>query len=89
MTTPRQFHFERQWIKQEGFLELVEAKWADLKIRWPEHVYSMDKWHGGIGGLRQFLRGWGNNLRWEHKRAKREIIRGIEEIDSKINGGGG
>lgn len=54
-----QFHFEKYWFQEEGFLQLVEEKWKALKDRWPETAYSVDKWHGGICGLRQYLRGVG------------------------------
>lgn len=40
----------------------------------------MDEWHGG---LRQFLKGWGNNLRGEYKREKEKLLKKIEEIDRK------
>lgn len=62
---------------------MIGEKWGDLKRKWSEQAYSVDKWRGGISGMRQFLRGWGNNLRGEYKRNKARLTKEIEEIDSK------
>lgn len=70
----------------------LRKKWNHLKTKWPETAYSLDKWHGGVCGLRQYLKGWGNNLRGEYKREKARQLAEIEEIDKKLNsgvGGGG
>ena len=44
----------------------------------------MDKWHGGICSLRQFLKGLGNNLRGEYKRRKAELLTQIQTIDDLL-----
>lgn len=45
----RQFFFEKQWIKQEGFLNMVANKWAEGKLKYPTTAYSLDRWHGMLG----------------------------------------
>ena len=62
----RQFFFERQWCSEVNFAQLVEDKWTECKKRWLEQAYSVDKWHRGLSNLRSFLKGWGDNLRWEY-----------------------
>lgn len=78
-----QFRFERFWIKEEGFIELVNTKWRTLVSKWPDAAYSLDKWHGGLCGLRQYLRGWSNNIRGDYKRAKLRLTKEMEDIDKK------
>lgn len=82
-----QFRFERFWIKEEGFIELVNTKWRTLVSKWPDAAYSLDKWHGGLCGLRQYLHGWSNNIRGDYKRAKLRLTKEMEDIDKKQNKG--
>ena len=49
----------------------------------PDTAYSLDRWHGGVCGLRQFLKGWGLNARGEYKRQKQFLLDRIQEIDSR------
>jgi len=79
----RQFFFERQWCSEANFSQEIEDRWADCKRKWPEHAYSMDKWHGGISNLRSFLRGWGNNLRGEYRKKKNNLLSIIQNIDNR------
>jgi hypothetical protein len=55
----KQFFFERQWLNEEGFLEMVKARWETSRDKCPERAYSLDKWHGCITELRRYLKGWG------------------------------
>jgi hypothetical protein len=70
----RQFFLEKQWFKLEGFIETVADKWRQNRGRCPARAYSMDKWHGGVATLRNFLKGWGRNIRGEYKRKKKEEL---------------
>jgi len=54
----RQFFFEKQWLKQEGFIQRVKDKWREGHLKSPELVYSLNKWHGLLGILRQNLKRW-------------------------------
>ena len=47
----RQFFFEKQWCLEDKFLEMVESKWEDCKLKWPVNPYS---WHRGLCSLRQY-----------------------------------
>ena len=86
--TPRGRHFfyERQWAKTEGFLEKVNLKWGEIMSKCPATAYSMDRWHGGMCGLRQYLKGWGNNIRGEYKRERKILLEKIQKIDSRGQG---
>jgi hypothetical protein len=68
----RQFFFERQWIKIEGFHENIKGKWQGIKDRSPADAYSLDVWHGCVAALRQFLKGGGANLRGDYKRNQKK-----------------
>jgi mannosylglycoprotein endo-beta-mannosidase len=65
----------------EGFIKIVEDKWIQNRGRCPARVYSMDKWHGGVETLRNFLKGWGRNVRGEYRRRKEELMQQIIEAD--------
>jgi hypothetical protein len=41
----------------------------------------MDKWHGGVATLRNFLKGWGRNIRGEYRRKKEELMQQILKTD--------
>lgn len=45
--------------------DVLVQKWLDLRPRCPDGAYSVDRWHGLISGLREFLRGWGTII-WEN-----------------------
>ena len=64
---PRQFYFEKHWLKNDQFMGKVTEKWQEARERSPEGAYSMDRWRGQLSKLRQFLKGWGNNLRGEFR----------------------
>ena len=66
----RQFFFEKQWLKQEDFLQRVRDKWEEGQLKSPEGIYSLDKWHGLLGILRKKFKGWGDNLKGEFRRKK-------------------
>ena len=80
--------FEKQWLSEEGFVNLIDSKWKTCKLRWPSQAYSLDKWHGGICYLQNFLKGWGSNIRGEYKKRKLNIINKIKGIDNLGEGGG-
>jgi hypothetical protein len=65
----------------EGFIKIVEDKWIHNRGRCPARAYSMDKWHGGVATLRNFLKGWGRNVRGEYKRRKEELMQQIIKAD--------
>jgi len=52
-----------------------------------ESAYSLDKWHGNLVMLRQFLKGWGANIRGDYRREKEALLQQLREIDEKVNVG--
>ena len=46
-----------------------------------ESAYYLDKWHGNLVMLRQFLKGWGANIRGDYRREKEALLQQLREID--------
>ena len=78
----RQFFFEKQWLQEPDFREIVVRKWFKGRSRHPVQAYSVDKWHGNLCSLRSFLKGWGANLRGDYRRKKEALLKQISDIDS-------
>lgn len=83
----RQFYFERHWLQQEGFLEVVKTRWQDTRSKIPPGTSAINVWHTCISSLRNFLKGWGRNQRGEFKRKKKDIMDQIEQIDMEAEKG--
>lgn len=64
-------------------MKRVGDRWQTIKDRCPEQSYSLDKWHGSISNLRQFLKGWGHNLRGEYRRKKDNLLSQIKILDAQ------
>jgi exonuclease III len=80
---PRYFYFEKQWLLEPDFGELVNTKWQESKTRRPENSYSLDNWHGSLCYLRQALKGWNLRKIGEHKKVKIEPLQRLEIIDAQ------
>ena len=78
----RQFFFEKQWLQEPDFREIVVRKWFKGRSRHPVQAYSVDKWHVNLCSLRSFLKGWGANLRGDYRRKKEALLKQISNIDS-------
>lgn len=76
------FYFQESWFQYEGFHELVKERWLQVQSKSCSNVYSLDKWHGCLQALRQFLRGWNLNRIGDIKRLKSNLSRRVEEIDN-------
>lgn len=77
----RIFKFENQWVKKDGFQQLIAEKWQQGGDNRKRSSYSLDKWQNKMSKLRTFLKGWGGNLKGEHKRIKEEILIQIRRLD--------
>lgn len=80
----RVFRFENSWVQRADFQQMVRERWQQRIEFGRKKEYSLDKWHKKICRLRSFLKGWGGNLKGEHKRIKEEIrlqIRLLDELD--------
>jgi hypothetical protein len=62
------FKFELGWLLKDGFFELVSDVWLKEK----RGVTPLQKWQNKIRRLRQFLRGWGENIAGAYKKEKQE-----------------
>lgn len=66
----RIFRFEKQWTKREELKDLIRDKWHHKIQSLNPNVYSINKWHCAVASLRQFLKGWGGNIKGEMKKIK-------------------
>jgi hypothetical protein len=80
------FHFEKQWLMEPDFKEVVINKIADIFL---SHKYrsALDMWHMVMTQLRKFLKGYGANLRGDIRRRKAELGGLIAELDKKADTG--
>jgi hypothetical protein len=76
--SPRYFYFEKQWIMEEGFEEMVVGNWCSNRGRFNAQRYSLDVWYGCISLLRQHMRGWNANKRSEARKMK-ELCKRLSE----------
>jgi hypothetical protein len=58
------FSFELSWLRKEGFFEMVRNKWVSVSAG----DSPIDTWQNKIRCLRQFLRGWAQNMSGEYKK---------------------
>jgi hypothetical protein len=58
--TPRHryFFFEKNWLLELDFKNLVSNKRREVEINRLEGIYSLDRWHGSLVKIRRFLKGW-------------------------------
>lgn len=75
------FYFQERWFQYEGFGDLVKGKWEETKVPRQSQSYSLDRWHGCLQSLRQYLRGWNLRKVGEQKETKLNISKRIEAID--------
>jgi hypothetical protein len=80
-TRPKYFFFQDQWFLQENFTKMVCDRWDFDRTKGGATVYSLDRWHGCLQSLRQFLRGWNLKLIGDQRKAKQVLVNRIEEID--------
>lgn len=67
---------------------MISEKWQQQVGLGKKEVYSLDRWHKKLCKLRSFLKGWGGNLKGEHKRVKEEILHHIRLLDEHDQDGG-
>lgn len=63
------------------FVSMVQQKL--IKAKCPPQGYSVDLWHGSLGCLRKFLRGWNSNIIRKEKREKKELLSQLEKWDKE------
>jgi hypothetical protein len=71
------FKFELGWLIKDGFFEVVAEVWKK-EIR---GTSPLQRWQNKIRRLRQYLRGWAQNMNGAYKKEKQELMRKAEELD--------
>jgi hypothetical protein len=70
MATQPMFKFELWWLLRDGFMDMVRDIWTNTQVgRTP-----MERWHGKIHRLCQYLRGWAKHTSGQYKKEKKEIL---------------
>jgi transposase len=73
------FSFEISWLEQEGFHDMIAAKWA----AGPVGKTPIQTWQNRIRHLHRFLRGWAKNLSGKYKKEKERLLAIIDSLDMK------
>ena len=74
---PYLFCFEKWWLTQEGFHDLVRNSW-----NLPCHETNpLDTWHCKLKRLRQHLKGWSLNVNADLKRKKQSLLQEFDILD--------
>lgn len=78
---PKYFFFQEQWLLNDGFHKMVSNKWGEVRAKFNDQTYSLDRWHGCLQALRKYLKGWNMQLVGSQRANKISITKRIEEID--------
>jgi hypothetical protein len=81
------FFFETSWFERQDFVPLVKQKWVFLltKVGGRDII---DRWSFMSAGLRQFLRGWNQNLGRDTKAEKYALLNQIAHLDALVDSSG-
>ena len=71
---PYLFRFEKWWLEQKGFLDIVKKCWESPC----HHTDPLERWQFKLRSLRRKLKGWSLNLNSELKKKKHALL---EESD--------
>jgi hypothetical protein len=64
------FKFELDWLLKDGVFQVVSEVWKKEN----KGGTPMQRWQNKIRRLRQFLRGWANNMNGVYKKRKARIV---------------
>lgn len=71
--------FENCWPEREGFQEMVKESWSA-----PTYCkHDVDKWQEKVRRFRRHVRGWHLNVEGRYKKARKEILILLDELDKK------
>jgi len=77
----KRFRFEKWWLYQEGFSDIVEKAWNT-----PCNLAnSLDKWQFKIRTLRRFVRGWAMNEVSRLNKYKNELALEYNDLEVKLD----
>ena len=74
---PFLFRFEKWWLQQEGFLDIVKKCWESLC----HHTDPLERWQFKLRSLRRKLKGWSLNLNSELKKKKQALLEEFDVLD--------
>ena len=78
------FRFEKDWLSQEGFIDLVIKWWSSFQLQ----AEFGNGWRLKLQFLRQKLRGWNNNLRAEQNRQKKHLLGKLDTFEKLAESNG-
>jgi len=74
---PYLFCFEKWWLSQKGFMDLVKANW-EMPC---SNQHLLDVWHCKLKRLRKLLKGWSMNVNADLKKRKLELLQKFNILD--------
>jgi hypothetical protein len=83
-TRKAQFHFERQWLLDPKFKDIVVEHMVETFL---SHNFdnTIDMWQLMMAQLRKLFRGYGANVNWSNRMRKTGIKRLIQKLDTKVD----
>lgn len=77
----KRFRFEKWWMQQEGFPEIVEKAWnAPCQLS-----SSIDRWQFKVRTLRRLVRGWAMNEVAKLNRYKTELALEYNDLEAELD----
>jgi len=77
----KRFRFEKWWLYQEGFSDIVEKAWNT-----PCNLTnSLDRWQFKIRALRRFVRGWAMNEVARLNKYKNDLSLEYNDLEAELD----
>jgi hypothetical protein len=73
----KQFRFEKWWLQVDGFDQMVVETWSAPC----NYVKAIDRWQFKIRNLRNKLKGWNANLKFDQKKKKQHLVAEYDMLD--------
>lgn len=81
----RYFFFEKHWLTIPNFIQSVCSVWKEARDKLSDRCYSMNKWHSCITSVRQKMKGWDIQEKGQRKKAKKELLSKLEDLDKEAD----
>ena len=75
------FSFELSWLRDEGFVDIINAVWNSVS----HGTTVLERWQNKIRHLRSYLRGWAKNLSRQYKQEQEKLLKIIDTLDIKAD----
>jgi hypothetical protein len=80
----RNFIFEKRWIKEDDFLDMVRRSWTQNVVA----SNSLDILQKKLKNVKKCLKGWGANLRGiDIKKKEKDISLELKELEEIVENG--